>query len=244
MNRVWPALAMAMAACATYPDGPQVGDGTEITADHVIEVAAGAANPPCIVVEAGQTVEFRNPMPDVPTDVTSYGEPLELYSPSLVRGGPMASAGGKDCAWWRHTFQKPGVYEYYDSHSGDPGQKVVDPYYGTVTWVGVNPNLHTGLICVQTPGSSQCLGICCVKNNDGSAVLSQGECTQNQCCDAKSKRCLAISPEALVCQAGLGAPQDAASRTLPCFADSDCPAQGGKPQRCVTDNTHNHVCMP
>jgi plastocyanin len=237
-------LLAALTGCAPRPDGPQVATTAQVKADHVVEVGKGAINPPCLVVDVGQTVEFRNSAPDVPTDLTSLGSPVELYSPSLQRGGPMGSEAGKEFAWWRHTFARPGVFEYYDTHRGEPGQKVVDPYYGTVTWVGVNPNLETGIVCVQEPGSGQCLGICCVKNNDGSAVLSQGECTQSQCCDAKSKRCLAISPASLVCQAGLGEVSTTAARTLQCFRDQDCPAQGGKPQRCVTNNQNNHVCQP
>lgn len=238
-------LLAALTGCAPHPDGPQVSPAAQVKADHLVEVGMGAANPPCLVVDVGQTVEFRNFAPDVPTDLTSLGSPVELYSPSLQRGGPMGhTEKGKEFAWWRHTFLRPGVFEYYDTHRGEPGQKVVDPYYGTVTWVGVNPNLQTGIVCAQEPGSSQCLAVCCIKDNDGSAVLSQGECTTNQCCDAKGKRCLDISPGGLVCQAGLGEVSTTAARTFQCFRDQDCPAKDGKPQRCVTDNKYNHACQP
>ena len=197
MSRVVWLLSGLIVACASYPDGPQVAPSVLAPADHVVTFAGDERSPPCLVVELGQTVEFRNLKPDMPVDVTSLGTPVELFSPALVRGGAMATDQGGSYAWWRHTFARPGVFEYYDTHRGDPGQKLVDPYYGTVTWVGTNPNLHTGVVCVQEPGSNQCLGVCCVKNNDGSPVLSQGECPQNQCCDAVAKRCLALSPAGL-----------------------------------------------
>mgnify|MGYP003333657057 CR=1 FL=1 len=236
-------LFLTLAACATYPAGPQVSESAQAPADHVVTLAGDARTPPCLVVDLGQTVEFRNLQPDVPVDVTSLGTPVELFSPALVRGGPIATSDGATYAWWRHTFLHTGVFEYYDTHRGDPGQKLVDPYYGTVTWVGANPNLRTGVVCVQEPGSNQCLGVCCVKNNDGSPVLSQGECPANQCCDASSKRCLRLSPEGLVCQAGIGLPSDAALRQFHCFRDADCKPAQGKTRRCVTDNVHNHQCI-
>ncbi len=201
-------------ACESRLDGPQVQPAA--TADpggNIVPITAdGSYGVPCLIIEVGQTVEWRNEAPSVPTDITSLGEPVELYSPNLVAaGGHVATrqgpAGPVDYVWWRHTFTQRGVYEYYDSQRAQPGQKVVDPYYGTVTWVGVSADLNTGVVCVEEPGSGQCDWVCCTKAAD---------CPTSQCCEPNGRRCLLTSPKAPVCQ---GTP---ALREFQCFADDDC----------------------
>lgn len=135
-------------------------------------------------VRPGQTVEFRNYMPSVPANVTGIAGPEPLYSPNLVR--PYNYVGPDDpendlcetrradgtCAkrpawsYWRRTFETPGVYDWIDTNQGEPGRKVVDPYYGTVTFVGTDPDSPTGTLCVRRPDGSGCEGVCCTRDED------------------------------------------------------------------------------
>ena len=90
--------------------------------------------PGCLAVAKGRTVRWENLSPLVPANVTSVEEPPELYSPNL-QGSYVT---------WSHTFDQPGLYEYYDTNTGDPGRRIVDAYYGTVTFVGVSPTTQRG----------------------------------------------------------------------------------------------------
>lgn len=232
---------LALVGCESQIDGPQVEPSAQDPAGAVVEIGQdGILGTPCLTVETGTTVEWRNFGVAVPYNVTSFGEPQELFSPNLTLGYQMSTQDGAHFSWWRHTFATPGIYEYFDSNQGDPGQKVVDPYYGTVTYVGLSPTLKTGVVCVHEKGSRACVGVCCIKNNDGSDVLSQGECPASQCCDTKQKRCLLGSPGAPICQAGLGSVGQAALRSFACFEETDCPA--GK--SCQVENNVSHVCGP
>ncbi len=141
-------------------------------------------------VRLGHTVEFRNFLPEIPTNVTTIAGPVPLYSPNLVR--PYQYIGPEDpendlctveeggtClerpAWsfWRFTFDRPGVYDWLDTNQSTPGRKVVDPYYGTETFIGFDPSSPFGTICVPDDSGAGCEGVCCA--NDG-------ECSGNTRC--------------------------------------------------------------
>jgi hypothetical protein len=131
----------------------------------------------------GDTVEFRNFLPDVPANVTGIASPAPLYSPNLVR--PYNYVGERDpantlcdlevdgaCAkrpaysFWRFTFTTPGVYDWLDTNQGSPGRKVVDPYYGTETFIGIDPSSPIGTICVPGADGAGCAGTCCATDGD------------------------------------------------------------------------------
>ena len=238
------AAAACPAACATKPDLPLVQVGAAAPPNAIVAITGSGWGSPCAVIDVGETVEWRNLQPGIAANVTSLGGD-ELYSPSLVEGGQMAEEYSKKAkkierfAYWRHTFAKPGIYEYFDTNRGDPGRKVVDPYYGKVTFVGVASNVDTGVVCVQAAGSDQCTAVCCVKDNNGDPTLGQLECTPNNCCDYKGKRCLEGAPTNPICQPNIGAVGQAAFRNFKCFQDSDCPA--GKV--CAVNMAVNHSCV-
>jgi hypothetical protein len=143
--------------------------------------------PRCIdSVRVGHTVEFRNFNPDAAANVTAIAAPKSappLYSPNLVvpynyvgRNDPEnelceVQSDGK-CAvrphysYWRYTFGVPGVYDYIDTNAGEPGRKVVDAYYGTVTFVGIDPNTPFGTVCVLDESGGGCAGTCCSSDSD------------------------------------------------------------------------------
>lgn len=136
-------------------------------------------------VRLGHTVEFRNFLPEVPTNVTSISSPegVYLYSPNLVRPYNYVAADDPDndlcdslengvCkarpaySFWRHTFDVPGVYDWIDTNQGEPGRKVVDAYYGTVTFVGTDPNTPIATICVPDEDGAGCESVCCSSDAD------------------------------------------------------------------------------
>jgi hypothetical protein len=228
-------LPLLLCACQTYPEGPAVqpSHAPPPTSNVVPIPKEGGWGVPCLTIEVGQTVEWRNYAPAVPVNVTSLADPPELYSPSLVAPLPtVAKDATGPYVYWRHTFQSPGVFEYYDTTSGDPGKKVVDPYYGTVSYVGLSPSLVTGIVCVREAGSKQCRGVCCVQNGDGDDTLFDGECGDGQCCDPLNKRCLHGSPSLQVCA---GKP---VHRSLACFRDAHCKAG----ESCAIQPKANHTC--
>ncbi len=186
-------LLLAGAGCdgARHQQSPPVQHSAEARARWVVDLnrvrdgVYRTYSPRCLDgVKPGQTVEFRNFLPGAPANVTSIAGPETLYSPNLVRpynfvdpeDPANALCDSMDAAghcvarpaytFWRFTFAQPGVYDWLDSNQGEPGRKVVDPYYGTATFVGTDPNTPTGTICVQAPDGSGCEGVCCETDQD------------------------------------------------------------------------------
>ncbi len=246
MKLVWIA-ALSVLGCTAKQTPPYVQDSFGGTPAAVVKITNDGLDKPCVVVDVGETVEWRNLQPAIPANVTGFGND-ELYSPSLVEGGPIATEKVEKVverfAYWRHTFRKPGVFEYFDTNRGEPGRKVVDPYYGTVSYVGVSSTLETGVVCVQQAGSDQCTAVCCLKDKDDNGIVEQNECPSSQCCDkTKGKRCLQGAPTAPICSAGIGSVKQAAFRNFECFADADCkPDSTGAVRICVTNHEVSHVC--
>lgn len=153
--------------------------------NRVVDGIFRAYRPRCMDrVRVGQTVEFRNYAPTLAANVTSIAGPEPLYSPTLRRPYNYVAADDPnntacdvtaddgrctqrpEWSYWRHTFATPGVYDWIDTHSGTPGRRVVDPYYGTVTFVGIDPNTPFGSICVVETDGSGCDGVCCSSDVD------------------------------------------------------------------------------
>lgn len=139
--------------------------------------------PRCFKISVGHTVEFRNFLPRVPANVTGLDTPAPLYSPNLVF--PNSYVGEDDplntlcdelvdgqClrrpeySYWRFTFDKPGVYDWLDTNQGTPGRKIIDPYYGTETFIGIDPDSPLGTICVQAEDGGGCDAVCCSVDTD------------------------------------------------------------------------------
>ena len=141
--------------CAAPVGDNLVQDPSEAAPGWFVSIAADGFVPSCKAIDAGDTVQWENKQPNVPANVTSLEEPLELYSPNMQG----------EYVTWAHTFASTGLYEYYDTNSGDPGRKVVDAYYGSVTYVGVSASTSLGAICVNTDeAESPC---CCTSLDCG-----------------------------------------------------------------------------
>jgi hypothetical protein len=134
-------------------------------------------------VRIGHVVEFMNFNPDIPANVTSISAPAPLYSPNLMRpynfvgpddpknaicDVPDASGCAKKASWsfWRHEFTAAGVYDWIDTNQGSPGRKVVDPYYGTETFIGIDPDTQIATVCVQDESGAGCEKVCCTTDDD------------------------------------------------------------------------------
>ena len=136
-----------------------------------------------------QIVEFRNYQPDVATNVTSLSSPSPLFSPNLVRPYNVSTESGETYSYWRYSFPKPGVYEYFDTNMGSPGRQVVDSYYGTVTYVG-ETNAPKAVVCVDPPScqaTPECLAgtapegtVCCACVSV--CCQTDAECTTDKTC--------------------------------------------------------------
>jgi hypothetical protein len=186
-------LPLAFAACGgeVESETPAVQDSAAakprwtVDLNRVRDGVFRPLAPRCLdKVRPGQTVEFRNFLPSAPANVTGIAGPAPMYSPNLVRPYNFVAADDPDndlcdaeaadgaCAtrptWsaWRFTFTEPGVYDWIDTNQGEPGRKVVDAYYGTVTFVGTDPDAPTGTICVQRPDGTGCEGVCCASDAD------------------------------------------------------------------------------
>ncbi len=222
------AVALVAGGCQAKIEGPLVqASSTGEPGGNIVPITPeGAFGLPCLVIDVGETVEFRNEAPDLPANITSLGEPVELYSPSLVEPYNIAVLDDVAFSWWRHTFESAGVFEYYDTNQGEAGRKVVDPYYGTVTLVGIGEGVRTGMVCVEEPGSDQCDGVCCIKNSD---------CAGAQCCETLERKvCVLPDPNAALCDG------DPAHREFECFGDDDCPAdaEDASATQCLVETTH------
>ncbi len=148
-----------------------------------IEPASG------LPMRPGHLVEFRNYLPEVPTNVTALDAPVPLFSPNLVRPYNTVTEGDETYSFWRYAFNTPGVYEYFDTNMGEPGRKIVDSYYGTVSYVGES-SAPKAVVCVDPPNCTAspeclagtapagtvccpCIGVCCT---------TDAECTGDKTC--------------------------------------------------------------
>ncbi len=142
----------------------------------------------------GDTAEFRNYLPTVPANVTALDAPAPMFSPNLVTPYNTATEAGETFSFWRYTFPAAGEYEFFDTNMGEPGRKIVDSYYGTVTYVGES-NAPKGVVCVDEPGCSTdfaclgtnppadccaCISVCCDTDQQCGSGLS---CLRNRCVD-------------------------------------------------------------
>jgi plastocyanin len=162
---LFPLLLLLLVASCAIDEENRVQFGSDQTPSYFVAIdPADGFVPACLAIDTDRTVQWENAEPSVPANVTSVEEPPEMYSPNMQ--GPYTV--------WAHTFEAPGWFEYYDTNTGDPGRRVVDAYYGTVTYVGVSETTERGAVCVRDPGPT--LGDCCCTDFD---------------CDAPGEACVA-----------------------------------------------------
>lgn len=163
----------------------------QVFLNRIRDGIARGYQPVCLdSVRPGHVVEFMNFNPEIPANVTSIAGPAPLYSPNLVRPYNYVASddpanelcdtqGASGCtsrpswSYWRFRFTTSGVYDWIDTNQGSPGRKVVDPYYGTETFVGIDPNSTIATVCVQNEDGSGCEAVCCA---------SDASCTDGKTC--------------------------------------------------------------
>jgi plastocyanin len=159
-------------------------------AESVAITPSSSFSPECVEIKPGDTVEWYTRAPTLAVDVTSTGQPVELFSPVIV--APL-ECGSPDRTCWRHTFEEPGCYEYTNSQAGfTAGVMVRDAYYGTLT-ATMGGSGARGLVCVSSRGS--CPGLCC--RFDGDCPPKRGdleyECRARRCVDKTRKTPIACA---------------------------------------------------
>ncbi len=184
-------LVAIVAACdpiASFQANPPIQKSADaaprwtVDVNRVVNGIYASYRPRCLEIREGHTVEFRNFLPEIPTNVTAISSPATLYSPNLVRPYNYVGPGDEEntlctaaeresdaCppySYWRHTFETVGVYDWIDTNQGEPGRKVVDAYYGTETFIGVDPDSPQSTICVIGDDPSVCEGVCCETDAD------------------------------------------------------------------------------
>jgi hypothetical protein len=169
---------------------------------YLVQPPAGEPVQPAggLAMRPGQIVEFRNYQPEVPTNITSLSAPAPLFSPNLVKPYNTRTEGKETFSYWRYAFPEPGVYEYFDTNMGDPGRKVVDSYYGTVSYIGES-DAPKAVVCVDAPGCvasaeclngtapegtncCSCLGVCCEKTELN--CTTDKTCVRGRCVDLET----------------------------------------------------------
>jgi hypothetical protein len=160
-----------------------IGQQYRVRGSGNIELATG------LPMRPGHIVEFRNYLPEVPTNVTALDSPAPLFSPNLVSPYNTRTEGDETFSYWRYAFPQPGVYEYFDTNMGEPGRKVVDSYYGTVSYIGES-NAPKAVVCVDPPAcvsSRECLNgtapegtVCCACM--GVCCTTDAECNTDKTC--------------------------------------------------------------
>lgn len=175
------AAALHMACAEVEPQGtPEVQASAGKNARWTVNLGrvrngiSRTYNPRCMDrVKPGDTVEFRNYNPTLSANVTALAAPegvQPLYSPNLTAPYNYVDPEDGDAySYWRYTFVQPGVYDWIDTHSSEPGRKVVDVYYGTVTFVGIDPDSPFGTICVPDEDGTGCDSVCCGDDSDCSS---------------------------------------------------------------------------
>lgn len=197
-----PLAACALfAACGSVRTDPPVAQPSSPETPSVIVYTTSGQpfNEPCVIVEAGTTVEWRNLTPLSSISVVSTRVPYELSSPSLLtpynlvppeQSDECAKMEGGTCverrpfSFWRHTFRTPGIFDYKDA-SGAAAAATTTYSYGMPAGLPKPAGTATGTLCVKSPGGSECVHVCC----SGSRV---DECASGVAC--VSGRCGGVTP--------------------------------------------------
>ena len=122
----------------------------------------------------GETAEFRNYLPNVPSNVTALAAPAPMYSPNLVAPYNTLTEAGETFSYWRYTF--PGRAPTNSSTptwaSRAGASSIV---LRTVTFVGestrprawcawMRPAAAPHFACLgagASPDCCTCIGVCC-----------------------------------------------------------------------------------
>jgi plastocyanin len=191
-----------LAACGSARKTPPIAQPSSTAeANALVRVKTGTSfAAACVIVNAGDTVEWRNLSPRASVIVLSVREPYELSSPSLSSpynfvlpeaSDECTTREGGVCieplpfSYWRHTFPTPGIFDYQDqggsamttvggySYGLPPGPQIpaASRGVGTVCVRGASQDCNQ-VCCTGQVGAVECApGLSCVSNRCGGVVL-------------------------------------------------------------------------
>ena len=186
-----------LASCDSVRNSPPPAQpSSELAATQFVHIrAAQPYTPSCMIVEVGATVEWRNLTPGTAISVVSVGGTTELSSPALrepyntvppEKSDECVLRDSSGClaaipfSFWRHTFDKPGIFDYHDA-SGSAVATTSTGEYGMPPGPQVSGSAATGTVCVRSDrSSSECDRVCCTGSviNECGPVLS---CVSGRC---------------------------------------------------------------
>ncbi len=153
---------------------------------------------PCVIVQTGATVEWRNLTPLSPVDMISVTAPYEISSPALLSPynevppdqsdecAQMATDGSciepLPFSYWRHTFSAVGIFDYYDSAGTVSAQQGTGGEYGMPSGTPTPASLATGTVCVSSSAAgTECNEVCCQVGGSAGQCASGVSCVGGRC---------------------------------------------------------------
>lgn len=193
-----PLSALMLGACGSARKTPPTAQPSSTNAANaVVRVKTGSSfTAACLIINAGETVEWRNLSPRSSLIVLSVREPYELSSPAMLSPYNFVLPESSDeCAvpkkdgvcedpipfsFWRHTFQAPGIFDYQDQ-SGSAMTTAGGYSYG----LPPGPMMTTaskgvGTVCVRGEGQT-CEHVCCTGLVAGGECATGVTCVSNRC---------------------------------------------------------------
>lgn len=177
-------LGLALAACSSVRDEPPpITPSAPELPVATVRVSRGASfSPSCVVINPGDTVEWRNLTPRTAIAALSTTEPYEISAPALLAPYNTLDITGSDecvrheedgaCAeaipfsYWRHRFDVPGVFDYRDPSGGASGGSGGTSEYGLPVGPTMTVSAALGTVCVRSPAGAapkvDCAAVCCI----------------------------------------------------------------------------------
>ena len=142
--------------------------------------------PRCLVLQPGNTVEFRNFTPTQNVRVLGLSGPRLLRSPNLrapynyvSKQDPFGSGapclpGDASCVetvahtFWRATLTQPGTYDWVDGAAPQHVQRLLLAD-GSAAFIPSDGSLPLGTVCVTNAAGDGCAGVCCGQASDCAA---------------------------------------------------------------------------
>lgn len=185
-----------LGACGSARKTPPAAQPSSMAAaSSVVRVKTGTSfTGACVIVNAGDTVEWRNLSPRASVIVLSVREPYELSSPALLSPYNFVAESSDECtsrengvckepipfSFWRHTFSTPGIYDYQDQ--GGSATTTTGGYaYGLPPGpTTTSASKGTGTVCVRGEGQA-CEQVCCTGLVAGGECAAGVTCVSNRC---------------------------------------------------------------
>lgn len=175
------AISLSCGSVRSQPP-PAMPSAPELPVATVRVSRSAAFSPSCVVLNPGDTLEWRNLSPHTAISVLSSMPPYEISSPALLvpyntvdltssdecvrRSADGSCAEALPYSYWRHRFLSAGVFDYQDASGGASGTSsgATDEYGMPVG--PVTTGAASGTVCVRGASGAaaavDCATVCCV----------------------------------------------------------------------------------